>query len=60
MKINATDTYTPQELVDNTLKVLTPEEMLEQVKDLRKEHKFTAKDLYLKRVENILVKLVKN
>ena len=60
MKINATDTYTPQELVDNTLKVLTPEEMLVQVKELRKEHKFTAKDLYLKRVENILVKLVKN
>ena len=54
MKIYATDTHTPQELVDKTLKVLTPEEMLEQVKELRKEHKFKAKDLYLKRVENIL------
>ena len=54
MKIYATDTHTPQELVDKTLKVLTPQEMLAQVKDLRKQHKFTAKDLYLKRVENIL------
>ena len=60
MEIYATDTHTPKELVDKTLKVLTPQEMLVQVKDLRKQHKFTAKDLYLKRVENILVKLVKN
>ena len=59
MKIYATDTHTPQELVDKTLKVLTPEEMLEEVKSLRKQHKYTAKDLYLKRVQNILVKLVK-
>ena len=59
MKIYATDTYTPQELVDKTLKVLTPREMLEQVKKLRKQHKYTAKDLYFKRVEKILVKLIK-
>ena len=58
MKINATDTHTPQELVEKTLKVLTPREMLEEVKELRKKHKYTAKDLYLKRVQNILVKLV--
>ena len=54
MKIDATDTYTPQEIVDNTLKVLTPQQMLEEVRKLREVHKLTAKDLYLKRVENIL------